>query len=95
MGILQNFFWYMVLIGVMILIHELGHYVAARIFDVKVETFSFGFGKRLWGFQHGETDFRISLIPFGGYVKMTGEQYSGDVNDPKGTPATVAGPYSM
>jgi regulator of sigma E protease len=87
MGILQNFFWYMILIGVMILIHELGHYVAARIFDVKVETFSFGFGKRLWGFQHGETDFRISLIPFGGYVKMTGEQYSGDVNDPKGAPA--------
>lgn len=91
MGFLQNFFWYMILIGVMILIHELGHYVAARIFDVKVETFSFGFGKRLWGFQHGETDFRISLIPFGGYVKMTGEQYSGDVNDPKGTPAIVSG----
>jgi len=71
---LQNIWWYLVLIGVMILIHELGHYWAARIFDVKVETFSFGFGPRLFGFRRGETDFRFSLILFGGYVKMTGEQ---------------------
>lgn len=82
MGVLQNIFWYLILIGVMILIHELGHYWAARFFDVKVETFSFGFGPRLFGFVRGETDFRFSLIPFGGYVKMTGEQYSGDINDP-------------
>jgi regulator of sigma E protease len=71
---LQNIWWYLVLIGVMILIHELGHYWAARFFDVKVETFSFGFGPRLFGFRRGETDFRFSLILFGGYVKMTGEQ---------------------
>ena len=48
---LQNIWWYLVLIGVMILIHELGHYWAARFFDVKVETFSFGFGPRLFGFR--------------------------------------------
>ena len=89
MAVLQNIWWYLVLIGVMILIHEAGHYLAARLFDVKVETFSFGFGPRIWGFQHGETDFRISAIPLGGYVKMTGEQYSGDVSDPKGTPANT------
>src|SRR5258707_7481476 len=71
---LQNIWWYLVLIGVMILIHELGHYLAARLFDVKVETFSFGFGPRLFGFRRGETDFRFSAILFGGYVKMTGEQ---------------------
>ena len=58
----------------MILIHELGHYWAARFFDVKVETFSFGFGPRLFGFRRGETDFRFSAILFGGYVKMAGEQ---------------------
>src|SRR5208282_1712549 len=74
MVFLQNIWWYLVLIGVMILVHELGHYWAARFFDVKVETFSFGFGPRLFGFKHGETDFRFSLILFGGYVKMTGEQ---------------------
>src|SRR5689334_8463797 len=74
MVFLQNFWWYLVLIGVMILIHELGHYWAARLFDVKVETFSFGFGPRLFGFKRGDTDFRFSAILFGGYVKMTGEQ---------------------
>jgi regulator of sigma E protease len=58
----------------MILIHELGHYWAARFFDVKVETFSFGFGPRLFGFRRGETDFRFSAILFGGYVKFLGDQ---------------------
>lgn len=79
----QNFGWLLVLIGVMIIIHELGHYWAARFFDVKVETFSFGFGPRLFGFRKGETDFRFSLILFGGYVKMAGEQVT-DEYDPRG-----------
>ncbi len=78
MALLQNIWWYLVLIGVMILVHELGHFWAARYFDVKVETFSFGFGPRLFGFRRGETDFRFSLILFGGYVKMTGEQPGDD-----------------
>lgn len=72
--LLQNIWWYLVLIGVMILIHELGHYWAARFFDVKVETFSFGFGPRLFGFRRGDTDFRFSAILFGGYVKFLGDQ---------------------
>jgi len=83
--IFQNVWWALVLIGIMILIHELGHYWAARFFDVKVETFSFGFGPRLFGFKKGETDFRFAAIFFGGYVKMAGEQ-PGDENsnDPRG-----------
>ncbi len=72
--VLQNIFWFLIMIGVMILIHELGHYWAARFFDVKVDTFSFGFGPRLFGFKKGETDFRFSAILLGGYVKMVGEQ---------------------
>src|SRR4051812_36531916 len=86
MVVLQNIWWLLVLIGVMILIHELGHYWAARFFDVRVEAFSFGFGPRLFGFRKGETDFRFSLILFGGYVKMAGEQPGDDpaaVNDPR------------
>jgi len=74
MVLIQNIWWLLVLIGVMILIHELGHYWAARFFDVRVEAFSFGFGPRLFGFRKGETDFRFSAVLFGGYVKMTGEQ---------------------
>ncbi|MDX1979296.1 MAG: RIP metalloprotease RseP [Bryobacteraceae bacterium] len=74
MNFLETVWWLLLLIGVMILIHELGHFWAARFFDVKVEAFSFGFGPRLFGFRRGETDFRFSLILFGGYVKMAGEQ---------------------
>ncbi len=73
--VLENLLWWLVLIGVMIMIHELGHFMAARYFDVKVEAFSFGFGPRLFGFRRGDTDYRVSLILFGGYVKMAGEQF--------------------
>ena len=62
-----------IVLGVMILIHEWGHYAAAKYFKVRVEVFSIGFGKRLLGFRRGETDYRISAIPLGGYVKMSGE----------------------
>src|ERR1700692_1240386 len=82
---LLNTWWLLVLIGVMILVHELGHFWAARAFDVKVEVFSFGFGPRLFGFRRGDTDYRFSLFLFGGYVKMVGDQ-PGDTgaDDPKG-----------
>jgi regulator of sigma E protease len=84
MLVFENVLWLLVLIGVMIMIHELGHFWAARYFDVKVEAFSFGFGPRLFGFRRGETDYRFSLILFGGYVKMAGEQVTDqDVSDPR------------
>src|SRR6201995_694336 len=84
LSFLQYIWWLLVLIGVMILITELGHFWAARAFDVKVEVFSFGFGPRLFGFRRGETDFRFSLILFGGYVKMSGEQPGEqEVDDPR------------
>ena len=79
----ENFWWLLVLIGVMIVIHELGHYWAARLFDIRVDTFSVGFGPRLFGFKKGETDFRVAWIPFGGYVRMAGEQVT-DEPDPRG-----------
>jgi regulator of sigma E protease len=76
---------FLVLIGVMIMIHELGHFWAARYFDVKVEAFSLGFGPRLFGFRRGDTDYRVSLILFGGYVKMAGEQVTDEnTDDPRG-----------
>src|SRR6202000_1956888 len=60
-------------LGVLVFVHEFGHYAMAKLFRVKVDVFSLGFGKRLIGFQHGDTDYRISLLPLGGYVKMAGE----------------------
>jgi regulator of sigma E protease len=81
---IENLLWLLVLIGVMIFVHELGHYGAARFFDVRVDVFSFGFGPRLFGFKRGETDFRFSAVLFGGYVKMAGEQPTDeDIDDPR------------
>jgi regulator of sigma E protease len=65
-----------VVLGFLIFIHELGHFLAAKRFGVRAPVFSIGFGKRLWGFERGGTDYRISLLPFGGYVRMVGEDPS-------------------
>jgi regulator of sigma E protease len=65
-----------IVLGFMIFIHELGHFMAAKWFGVRVLTFSLGFGKRLFGFKKGDTDYRVSALPFGGYVKMWGEDPS-------------------
>jgi regulator of sigma E protease len=61
-----------VVLGVMILVHEFGHFAAAKLLGVRVEVFSIGFGRRLIGLRRGDTDYRISALPLGGYVKMTG-----------------------
>jgi regulator of sigma E protease len=73
LSVLHTVFDMAIVLGLLILIHEFGHYAAAKYFGVRVEVFSIGFGKRLLGFTRGETDYRISAIPLGGYVKMSGE----------------------
>ena len=57
----------------LVFIHELGHFLVAKKNGVRVKTFSIGFGKKLLRYKKGETEYCISLIPFGGYVAMTGE----------------------
>jgi regulator of sigma E protease len=84
MFILQDVLAVIFVLGVMILIHELGHFLAAKHFDVRVDAFSFGFGPRLFGRKIGETDYRVCLLPLGGYVKMAGEQPGDEhTNDPR------------
>ncbi|HUJ96397.1 MAG TPA: RIP metalloprotease RseP [Terriglobales bacterium] len=75
---------FVVVLGIMILVHEFGHYAVAKALGVRVEVFSIGFGKRLLGFRRGDTDYRISAIPLGGYVKMSGEN---PMDDRTGDPA--------
>ncbi len=60
-------------IGLLIFVHELGHFLSAKAIGVRVETFSLGFWKKLVGFRRGDTEYRLSLIPLGGYVKLAGE----------------------
>lgn len=60
-------------IGLVVFVHELGHFLCARFVGVRVEVFSLGFGPRLWGFVRGGTDYRFSMVPVGGYVKMAGD----------------------
>ena len=64
-----------ILIGVLVFVHEFGHYIAARIFKVKVLSFSIGFGPRLGGFKRGDTSWDIRLLPLGGYVQMYGTEF--------------------
>ncbi|HVT61084.1 MAG TPA: RIP metalloprotease RseP [Thermoanaerobaculia bacterium] len=60
-------------LGVIIIVHEAGHLAVAKAFGIRVLTFSVGFGRRLFGFQRGGTDYRVSLVPLGGYVRLSGE----------------------
>ncbi len=64
---------FLFVIGIIIFIHELGHFLVAKWTGVRVERFSLGFGKKIWGFKWGETSYQISWLPLGGYVKMSGE----------------------
>ena len=64
---------FIVLVGVMVVVHEFGHFLVAKLCGVRVEAFSVGFGPRLFGIQYGDTDYKVCLLPLGGFVKMTGE----------------------
>jgi regulator of sigma E protease len=68
-----NLFAFIIVLGILVFFHELGHFLVARLFGVGVEKFSLGFGPRIFGKKAGITDYRISAIPLGGYVKMVGE----------------------
>jgi len=67
-------------LGVMIFVHELGHYLMAKFLGIRVDVFSLGFGPRILGFRRGDTDYRISILPLGGYVKMAGENYEEELS---------------
>jgi regulator of sigma E protease len=75
---------FIVLIGIMVVVHEFGHFAVAKLCGVRVESFSVGFGPRLFGIKRGDTDYKVCLLPLGGYVKMTGENPGEDqqIDDP-------------
>jgi regulator of sigma E protease len=71
--ILGTIFSFLIVFGILVFIHELGHFMVAKLVGIRVEVFSFGYGKRLFGIKKGHTDYRISLLPMGGYVKFLGD----------------------
>ena len=74
----------LLVLGLMVLVHEFGHFIVAKWCGVRVEAFAIGFGKRLIGWVHNGTDYRINLLPLGGYVKMAGELPGEEVSDDPG-----------
>src|SRR5213080_529805 len=72
-NIVTNVLGFVLVLGFLIFTHEAGHFLVAKLFRVRVLVFSFGFGQRLFGFRKGDTDYRVSLIPLGGYVRMAGD----------------------
>jgi len=67
---------FVLVLGILILVHEWGHFIVARFFGVRVDVFSIGFGPRLFGWKRGATDYRVSAVPLGGYVRMAGQDLS-------------------
>jgi regulator of sigma E protease len=70
---MSTIFQLAIVLGIMVLVHEFGHFAVAKLCGIRVEVFSIGFGKRLFGFRRGDTDYRLSILPLGGYVKMAGD----------------------
>src|SRR6185295_10449218 len=81
--ILTNILAFAFALGVIIVVHEAGHLMVAKAFGVRVLTFSVGFGRRLWGVSRGETEYRLSAIPLGGYVRLGGENPDEVTGDPR------------
>jgi regulator of sigma E protease len=79
---------FIVLVGIMVVVHEAGHFIVAKLCGVRVEAFSIGFGPRLFGFTWGETEYKVCLLPFGGFVKMTGESPEQNLDVPGSVPGT-------
>jgi regulator of sigma E protease len=80
-------------LGLVIFVHELGHFIAAKLVKVRVLAFSLGFGKRVIGFRRGGTDYRISLFPLGGYVQMAGDSPGEDGGMPAGPEQFLSHPW--
>ncbi len=72
MAVLQSILGFLIVLGILVTLHEAGHFLLAKAFRFPVEVFSIGLGPRAWGFRRQETDYRVSWIPLGGYVKVKG-----------------------
>lgn len=75
---LKAFLWIFFILGLVIFIHEFGHFIVSKLIGIRVEEFAFGYGKKIIGKKIGHTNYRINMIPYGGYVKLFGEEKGSD-----------------
>src|SRR6186997_2502312 len=92
MTVITGILAFILILGAAVVIHEFGHFLVAKLFKIRVETFSVGFGPRLFGKKWGHTDYRVSAIPLGGYVKLGGDESNAPL---EGEGATDIPPQEM
>src|SRR5712664_2039845 len=92
MTVVTGILAFILILGAAVVIHEFGHFIVAKLFKIRVETFSVGFGPRLFGKRWGQTDYRVSAIPLGGYVKLGGDESNAPI---EGAGATDIPPEEM
>ena len=80
----MSLIYFLIVLSVLVLIHEFGHFIVAKRIGVRVEKFSFGFGPKLFSIKKGETEYMISAIPLGGYIKMAGDEPGETLKGDKG-----------
>src|SRR5881628_114711 len=80
-GSVKGLLAFIFILGAAVILHEFGHFIVAKLLGIRVETFSVGFGKRIWGRRWGTTDYRLSLIPLGGYVKLGGDDSNAGIEE--------------
>lgn len=81
MGALQNIVYFIIFLGVLVTVHEAGHFLAAKWAGVKVLKFSIGFGPKLFGFRRGETDYQVAALPLGGFVALAGQNPGEEIDE--------------
>src|SRR5436305_13358483 len=95
-SVLNIIFYYvlipLIVLGIAVNIHEFGHFIIAKLFGMRVEAYSFfGLGPRIWGFKRGHTDYRISAIPLGAYVKLYGDEATASLEGGESSDEQVPG----
>lgn len=72
--------YFIIALSILIIVHEWGHFIVARLCGIRVEEFSIGFGPKIWGVKRRDTEYKVSLLPLGGYVKMSGDEPGGEID---------------
>lgn len=94
-GTVKNLLAFIFILGAAVVLHEFGHFIVAKLLGIRVETFSVGFGPRIWGRKWGTTDYRLSAVPLGGYVKLGGDESNAPIEGEGATDIPVEEQFNL